>query len=101
MSWSGAFVARVVTLTLWMTIGVFSQNNSSPSSAPGFMKVCSHENPPPCATSPLALHTRLPEYSKEARKLKIEGTVVLSAIVRRAGSTRYDRETLTLFFVGR
>jgi TonB family protein len=45
------------------------------------MKACSDKNPPPCATQPAPIHSPNPLYSKEARKAKIEGTVVLGAIV--------------------
>jgi TonB family protein len=82
MSWLDAFVARLVVLMLRMTMGVFSQNSSAPSSPSAFMKVCSRENPPPCATAPRPLRPLLPGYSKEARQQNIEGTVVLSVIVR-------------------
>jgi TonB family protein len=44
-------------------------------------KVCTDKNPPPCAKPPQPIHSPNPEYSKEARKAKIEGSVVLLAVV--------------------
>jgi len=61
--------------------------NSSPGSSPPYLTVCSENYPPPCATAPRALHSPDPEYPEEARRAKIEGTVVLGMIVGADGHT--------------
>jgi TonB family protein len=55
--------------------------DSSPN-APPFLKLCSHQNPPPCIDKPpVAVHTPDPEYTEKAHKARIEGTVVLGTVV--------------------
>jgi TonB family protein len=62
-------------------------NNPSPASSPRYFTVCTEKNPPPCATAPRAINSPNPEYSEEARRAKIEGTVVLGTIVSADGRT--------------
>src|SRR5262249_18612773 len=38
-----------------------------------------------CATTPVAIHTVLPEYTEEARQAKLAGRVVLSLVVSKKG----------------
>jgi TonB family protein len=65
-------------LVLWTARCSFSQDIPVTE----VMKGCSEKNPPPCVTSaPRATHVPKPKYSKEGRKQKIEGTVILSAVV--------------------
>lgn len=52
------------------------------------LKVCSARNPPPCATMPRPVHTPDPEYSDQARKKKIHGTVILKCVVGINGHTQ-------------
>lgn len=50
--------------------------------ASGAMKVCSAKNPPPCAdTAPRLTHHVEPSYNDEARRMKLNGTVLLHFIV--------------------
>jgi TonB family protein len=53
---------------------------TGPAPPPPF-KVCGVKVPPPCATPPRAIKSPSPDYSKEARKQKIEGISVLWLIV--------------------
>ncbi|MBZ5705620.1 MAG: energy transducer TonB [Acidobacteriia bacterium] len=55
---------------------------------PGLAKVCSDKNPPPCATPPRTIKAPNPKYSKEARKKKIAGLVVLWLVVDANGLPR-------------
>lgn len=64
-----------------------ARNNSSPTSSPRYLTVCSEKHPPPCATAPHPIHSPPPEYSEEARQAKIQGTVVLGTIVGADGHT--------------
>jgi TonB family protein len=67
---------------LLVPASVFAQETSAPSAhSPRYLKVCSDKIPPPCATAPTRTYSPDPQYSKEARQAKIEGTVVLGAIV--------------------
>jgi TonB family protein len=57
------------------------KQTSSQDSQP-FLKQCSDKNPPPCADKPPILtNSSEPECSKEARKAKINGAVVLTVVV--------------------
>src|SRR5260370_22353828 len=49
---------------------------------------CSYEHPAsagPCATSPVAIHAVLPEYSEEARQAQLAGEVVVAMVVGKKG----------------
>jgi TonB family protein len=49
---------------------------------------CSYEHPASagtCATSPVAIHTVLPEYSEEARQAQLAGEVVVALVVGKKG----------------
>lgn len=59
-----------------------TQNTAIP-----LMKVCSPKNPPPCATPPHALSAPDPEYDEEARQARVQGTVVLWAVISEDGLT--------------
>ena len=76
-------VLSVIGFFLAVAPWVFAQETPSAPSphSPRYLKVCSDKNPPPCATAPAPIHSPNPEYSKEARKAKVEGAVVLGAIV--------------------
>lgn len=53
------------------------------------MPVCGQNHPAsagPCATPPHVISTPSPEYSEEARKARLEGTVILSLVVGDDGS---------------
>ena len=54
-------------------------------------KVCNDKNPPPCITPPRTIKSPNPKYSKEARKKKIQGTVVLWLVVDANGLPRNIR----------
>jgi protein TonB len=60
--------------------------SSAPPDSPPF-KVCSKKNPPPCATAPHPTYTPDPDFTKEARRKKIHGTVILETIVGTDGHT--------------
>ena len=60
--------------------GVAQEVNSIPPTAKT-MKVCTSTNPPPCALPPRVVSAPDPEYTEEARKAKIEGTVVLWVVI--------------------
>ena len=67
---------RMLVFMLFASVAVFAQGGlfKSPEEV---MKVCSQKNPPPCATPPHVIEAPDPDYSKEARKKKIQGTTVL------------------------
>jgi len=53
-----------------------------PTTTTQFLKPCSKKNPPPCAKKPpVVVHSTDPEYSKEAQKAKVKGTVVLETVI--------------------
>jgi periplasmic protein TonB len=58
---------------------------ASPGAAP--FKVCTSENPPPCATAPKPIFAPNPGYSDKARKKKVRGIVILEATVGTDGHT--------------
>jgi TonB family protein len=62
--------------------GFLCAQESFPSQDSQPLKVCSHKNPPPCADKPpVPIYTPDPEYSKEGKGAKVQGTVVLAAVV--------------------
>jgi TonB family protein len=62
------------------------------NSQPSILKQCNQFNPPPCADSlPKVKFAPDPEYPKEARKKKVEGTVELSLVVGVDGRTSQVR----------
>ena len=70
---------------------------SSGSNGPYVLKNCSPKNPRPCAdTPPRALYDPAPKYSKEARKKKIAGTVLILLIVGPNGQPRDIRVAQSL-----
>ena len=75
-----------------ITTGLSAQTNSpaDPLSLE-MMKPCGYGTPPPCATAPRAIYSPGPHYSKKARKEKVQGTVVLWAIVDREGRAKVIR----------
>lgn len=78
-------VFRAVSLSAALGAALFVSAQDHPSSAapadsPPF-KVCSNKNPPPCATAPHATYMPDPDYSKEARKKKKQGTVLMETVV--------------------
>ena len=70
-----------------------SAEGSTPSTV---LKVCGPNSPPPCATPPQVVKSPPPNYSKEARKKKIEGTAVLWLIVGADGLPRNIRVARSL-----
>ena len=58
------------------------------SASPEFLFVCSEKQPQPCATAPRAISTPKPEYSEEARRKCLQGTVELRFIVGPDGSVQ-------------
>ena len=58
------------------------------SASPEFLFVCSEKHPQPCATAPREISTPVPEYSEEARKQCLQGTVELWFIVGADGSVQ-------------
>ena len=66
----------VVVVCMLATAGFSAQQEAVP------MKVCSAKNPPPCAdTAPRLTHNVYPKYTDKARKLKVNGTVLLYLVV--------------------
>ena len=86
-----------VGTALIIATNVAAQNGRATN--PKFRKVfnvCSEKYRPPCATAPHAFYTPDPDYSKEAKKKKIEGTVVLWVLVGPAGRVDDVRIARTL-----
>ena len=52
------------------------------------MRVCSATVAPPCATAPKAIGAPDPTYSDEARRARLQGTVLLAIIVAKDGLAR-------------
>jgi TonB family protein len=52
-------------------------------------EVCSEKTPPPCASAPQVISVRDPEYSKQAREAKYQGTCMLGLVVGTDGSTSH------------
>ena len=48
-------------------------------------EVCSEKTPPPCASAPQVIAVRDPEYSKQAREAKYQGTCTLMIVVATNG----------------
>jgi TonB family protein len=73
------------SVALLLSTGGFAhpQEKTTPSRASQpFLTRCTDQNPPPCADkAPVPTHTTDPEYSREAKKAKIKGTVVLTVVV--------------------
>jgi TonB family protein len=63
---------------------------------PQYMKVCSSKIPSPCATAPTSIYAPNAGYTQEAREWKIEGTVILWAIVGVDGRAHNIRVARTL-----
>jgi TonB family protein len=86
-----------VLLALWVILCVrgFTQNTTAiPDAAAPLLKVCSKENPSPCAdTPPYPIHAPEPQYTREAQDMRIEGTLVLAAVVGDDGKVK--RVTVT------
>jgi TonB family protein len=83
------YKATVIFLIILMLSFVRAQDQ--PSQAPPNprpLKVCSAQNPPPCATMPRPVYTPDPEYNDKARKKKIHGTVILEWVVGINGHTQ-------------
>lgn len=68
-------------------LGITPELNAQ-QSIPSAYRVCSKTTPPdqPCATPPRVVHSVTPEYSDEARSAKLQGTVLLYAVVGPDGS---------------
>ena len=70
----------VISFLLATSAWDFAQETPS-AHPPSFLKVCSNKNPPPCASPPTRISAPNPEYSEEAQRAKVEGTVALWTIV--------------------
>ncbi len=105
-------VAVAIFASLVLATGAFSQENTSapktpsaPASqesetqspvsplgqgaTPSVVKMCGAKNPPPCAqVPPHPLKSPPPKWTKEARRAKFKGTVVLSLVVGADGVPR-------------
>jgi len=93
------FVSRlsaVLILLTAATVAVAQVSDSSQKTEPAPLKVCSKDNPPPCANAPKPLFTPDPEYSDKARKKKCRGTVILETVVGTDGNPRDIRVTQPL-----
>ena len=67
---------------LWSGGVLFGQESPPPQDTQPFLKKCSKTNPPPCADTPPSLISAPdPECSQDARKAKINDTVVLALVV--------------------
>jgi TonB family protein len=78
------------------TVAVAQASDSSQKTEPAPLKVCSKDNPPPCANAPKPLFTPDPEYSDKARKKKCRGTVILETVVGTDGNPHDIRVTQPL-----
>jgi TonB family protein len=89
-------IAFSLALLLSVAGSTSAQEKSAPSpTGSPFLKVCNAKNPPPCADKPPVVTDQpAPEYSEEARKAKIEGTVVLGVVVGTDGRA-HDIQVLT------
>lgn len=77
-----------VAALLQVTLVLSAQNRAPAGQAETTpFKVCSGQNPPPCATSPKVVYSPDPEYSEKARKKKAQGTVILETTVGTDGHT--------------
>ena len=83
------FVRLISALALGQAVALSVLSFASPqdkpttsSYPPTFLKPCSHKNPRPCIDKPPVITRRLdPDYTSEARKAKVEGSVVLETVV--------------------
>jgi TonB family protein len=83
---STAFCASTSIVTLWVGGFLWAQDSPPPHDSQP-LKVCSRKNPPPCADKPpVPTYTPDPGYSKEAERAKIQGTVILEAVVDTNGA---------------
>ena len=85
-----------ITLVLIILLSVpnFVSAQDSPGSlhASQLLKRCSDKNPPPCIEKGPVVKNRVdPEYSEDARRAKVEGVVVLWAIIDTDGRAHYIR----------
>ena len=71
--------AAAAIVSLLITASLSAQESPRAS---GPIRVCDAKNPPPCADIPprLTYHVE-PEYNDEARRLKLNGSVVLQFVV--------------------
>src|SRR5579862_6986117 len=84
-------------IALIIATNVAAQNDRASNPKPRrVFNVCSQKYPPPCAAAPHGFYTPDPDYSKEAKKKKIEGTVVLWVLVGPRGRVDDVRVARTL-----
>jgi TonB family protein len=83
-------VVIAVFLNLALVVAAPSQEKTSPALTPNHdasqevvskVRPCSSRVPPPCANAPSVIKAPNPEYSEEAQKKRIVGTVILWLIV--------------------
>ena len=78
-------LASAFGVVIFLCAGGFARHQEKPTTSQDyqpFLKQCTDKNPPPCADkAPVATYMTDPEYSKEATKAKIDGTVVLTVVV--------------------
>lgn len=86
-----------ITLGLLITASfVGDAQESAETRLPEYLRVCSAENLPPCATPPPVTHQAAPEYSPEARAAKIQGSVFLEAVIGLDGRAHHIRTVRSL-----
>lgn len=75
---------RAMGLSAPLLVALFvaaqDRSSSAPPDSPPF-RVCSNKNPQPCATAPHPTYMPDPQYSKEARKKKKQGTILMETVV--------------------
>ena len=80
---------RCLTLLIFLLASLPkpTQNDSS-LGAPPVLQVCGGQHPTPCATTPHVIFQPGPEYSEEARKKGLQGTVVLELMIGPDGTVQ-------------
>jgi TonB family protein len=92
-------LAILAALAVLLTACALAQNQASAQDhidPATVLRVCKATNPPPCATSPKIVRQADPEYSQDARKHRIQGTVVMSLVVGTDGRAHDIRVTQSI-----
>jgi periplasmic protein TonB len=69
---------------LFLIVAAFSVSAVAQTSGPGSQEFCWHHSGPGI-TDPVATYKPAPQYSEEARKAKLEGSVLVSVVVGQDG----------------
>jgi TonB family protein len=83
-----ALLALVLVNTIHSQDHPRSNSSVDNSADEPIYQVCDHKNQAGCVTAPRAVKRPSPKYPKEARRKKIQGTVVVSLIVGADGFPR-------------